>query len=117
MRHAGHFLDIFLGKYVVEPGITIRMDPAFERGEMSRGVFAFTVRTELVPSCGWIAAAPRAFIPDIGPDPSRGALLLSLHSDRSIVSEDRLTRADISPNNIRQRFQKLRRLPDPSRQR
>ena len=68
---------------------------------------------------GWDGAAPRAFIPAVGP--KAGGLGLASarrqHRDRGVVGKDRLPRQNMPPDGVGQRFQQGGGFADPIRQR
>ena len=91
------------------------MHPAAEAGEMVPWVLALAVTGEPIPGGGWSAAAPRAFVADVGPEP--GGLRLACaggeHADRRVIRKDRLGRQDMSSAGISQWFQKGSGFADP----
>ena len=93
LAHAGHSRGVRLVE-LLEAGIPIRLQDAFEADEMALRMLALAVGRVPVRGAGRAAAGPRPIVPDIGPDPAfpDAALLAALalrrieHPDRRIVA-------------------------------
>lgn len=109
-------MNALFGEDIVEPGVAIRVYPAFVIGQMYGGMPAFAIFAELVPG-GWrIVPSPGSFIAYIGPDTGCCALLLLLHLDRSVICKDGRACTNIPTDGISQRLQKLCGLSNPAGQ-
>ena len=109
-----------LAEQPVEAGKSVGMHDARVAPEVGGRMGTLAIHAELVPSTGRGLTAPRPFVADIAPHP-RGLgfarLAPSLHLDRGVVCEQRMTDAHQLADMVGQRFQERRRSPNPIGQR